>query len=227
MHGSEAIQLEHISSLVFHEDSFVFEEKPYSFDEVVHVKFTASKTQHSINFIPTGTSFETDLRVLLSDGKSLRIKADRGFLQREARFEAILRAAEIIAEVTFTQRMENYESELADRGFITWDGRQFASNGDLFQAHEFRFNLKDKAVEARLGVFHLQCHHQKPGLAATLKSVFIGDDQLIDISTDRDCFLYFMKNFVGLSWPNEQIRSKRRKSQHVYYDAILKLGAKL
>lgn len=73
----------------------------------------------------------------------------------------------------------------------------------------------------------LHCHHRKPGFGETLRSFFIDDDQIVDISTDRDCFLYFMKHVVGLSWPNERIRSKRRKSKDVYYAAILKLGAKL
>jgi len=116
---------------------------------------------------------------------------------------------------------------LAQRNFLTWDGRQFAPNGDVFQSHEFKFNLRDKNVDARLGVFHLQCHHKKPGFGGALRSFFFDDDQIVDISTDRDCFLYFMKHVVGLSWPNERIRSKRRKSREIYFDALLKLGAKI
>ena len=205
---------------------FVYKDKSYPFDEVAHLKFTARRTEHRVNFVPTGTSFETDLRIFLTEGPVLRIIPDRGFLQKEARFEAILRAAEILSEITFTKRMEDYESELAKRNFLTWDGRQFARNGDVFQSHEFKFNLRDKNVDARLGVFHLHCH-RKLGFGATLKGFFFDSDQIVDISTDRDCFLYFMKNVVGVSWPNEVVRGKRRKSKDIYFDAILKLGAKV
>jgi len=170
MPGPEPIQIEHLSSLSFYDDNFVYKNKSYSFDDVVHVKFTATRTQHSVNFVPTGTSFETDLRVVLVAGPVLRITPDRGFLQKEARFEAILRAAEILSEITFTKRMENYESELAEHNFLTWDGRQFARNGDVFQSNEFKFNIKDKAVDARLGIFHLHCQYRKSGFGAALKS---------------------------------------------------------
>jgi DnaJ like chaperone protein len=221
------IRVEHLTSLAFCDDKFIYKDKPYSFDEVAHVKFVAVRTQHSVNFIPTGTTYETDLQLFLANGQVLRIIPDRGFRHKEARFEAVLRAAEILSEITFTNRMEHYEAELARQKFLTWDGRQFAPNGDLFQSHEFKFNLRDKNVDARMGVFHLQCRHKRSGAAAALRSFFFDDDQIVDISTDRDCFLYFMKHHVGLSWSNERIRSKRRKSKEIYFDALLRLGAKI
>lgn len=124
MRGQEPIQLEHLSSLSFYDDRFVYKDKSYPFDDVAHVKFTATRTQHSVNFIPTGTTFETDLRLVLAGGRTLRITPEGGFLQKEARFEAILRAADVISEITFTKRMEDYELELANHNFVTWDGRQ-------------------------------------------------------------------------------------------------------
>jgi len=122
MDSEEPVHLEHLSSLSFYNDRFQYKGTSYAFDDVEHITFTATKTRHSVNFIPTGTTFETDLRLVLADGRILTITPDRGFLNREARFEAILRAAEIISEITFTKRMENYESLLEIAPELTGHG---------------------------------------------------------------------------------------------------------
>ncbi len=44
-------QLEHLSSLSFYDDSFAYKSKSYPFDDVAHIKFTATKTRHSVNFV--------------------------------------------------------------------------------------------------------------------------------------------------------------------------------
>ncbi len=227
--SGEGLGLEFLEKLTLYDNEFEYRNKTYNYKDIHHVEFTAVVTKHSVNFIPAGTSYDANLFLHLSSGQRLHIKQERTFWNRneQERSEAIMQAAGIFMDISFNQRVEAYEQQMEDKGFVVWGKHQIGRNGDLFRKNELRFNILNDDISCRLGPFQAECSKRKPGIGDKLKELWSGPAEVIDISTDKDCFLYIMKRYLNLSWQNQPVREKRRSGNEVFKEGILILGAKL
>lgn len=227
--NEEGLVLEYLEDLTFYDENFVYgEDCDYPYKDIFSIKYTATAIKRSVNFVPTGTTYETYLCLHLADGIKLRIDQEKSFLgiKEKEKAEAIMRASAIFHEITFTHRMERYEKQLNEKGFISWGDYQFGKNGDLFKNNELIFNLKDDNVSKTLNVFTFETGKKPANFKESFVKFWKGNEA-IDISTDKDCFLYFMKNYLGYTWKTETVKEKKKPRQHEFCEAILTLGAKL
>ncbi len=227
--SEESFGLEYLDSLSFFDNHFVYEDEEIDYDYIRSINYTSIATKHSVNFVPTGTTYETNLYLIFQDGDKLKIQQESSFLRlkQKDKSQAIMRASAIFHEITFTKRMEAYENQLNKVGYVTWGNYQFKKIGDLFHKHEFLFNLKDEKVDFVVNnVFSIHARKKPSGFKDRMANIFKGD-HIIGIATDRDCFFYFMKHYVGLSWRGEQVREKRKAGKQEFNEALLILGAKI
>lgn len=223
---SEGLSLEYLEKLTLFDQSFEYDGISYKYEDIAHIYFTATATSHSLNGIPTGTSHEAHLVLELKSGKNVAIEQKAQFIGRAKKeyCEAVMRANGILSDITFTSRMMGYEEQLKKKGFVTWGRYQIAANGDLFKDNELRMNLRDKDVKiSKSSPFQINC--SKPQTSFWAK-MFASDDAIV-ISTDRDCFMYFMKHTLGFSWSDEHIRTKRGTNREIFHKSLIILGAKL
>ncbi len=223
------LEISYLEDLVFHDDYFFYRGDKYPYKDVEHVQFTATVTKHSVNFVPTGSSYDVQLFIHLRGRSRLHIEHRKGLfrLKQKEKFDAMMRAAGIFSGITFAQRVQAYEDQMKSRGFATWGKHQIGKNGDLFRNNELKFNIKGGDVEFRLGPFHVECTKKKPSIGDRLKALWSGPPEVVDISVDRDCFIYIMKHYLGLSWANETIPEKRLFGKDAFNRAMLILGAQL
>lgn len=227
--NEEGLVLEYLEDLTFYDEGFVYgKDCDYPYKDILSIKYTATAIKRSVNFVPTGTTYETYLCLHLADGIKLRIDQEKSFLgiKEKEKAEAVMRASAIFHEISFTHRMERYEKQLNEKGFISWGEHQFGKNGDLFKSNELLFNLKDDNVSKTLNVFTFEAGKKSSNFKESLVKFWKGNES-IDISTDKDCFLYFMKNYLGYTWKHEAVKEKKKPRQHEFYEAVLTLGAKL
>lgn len=224
----EGLVLEYLDGLTFYDENFVYKDCDYPYEDILSIKYTATAIKKSVNLVPTGTSYETYLCLHLADGFKLTIDQEGSFfgIKEKDKAEAIMRASAIFHEITFTHRMERYEKQLAEKGFVTWGKYQFGKNGDLFKNNELLFNLKDDDVRKALDVFAFETGKKPANFKQSFVKFWKGNE-IVDISTDKDCFLYFMKNNLGFTWKNEPVKDKQKPRQHEFFEAMLVLGAKV
>ncbi|MCB9981167.1 MAG: TerB family tellurite resistance protein [Rhodospirillales bacterium] len=224
----EGLALEYLEDLTFYDENFVYKDCDYPYEDILSIKYTATAIKKSVNFVPTGTSYETYLCLHLADGFKLTIDQESSFLgiKEKEKAEAIMRASGIFHEITFTNRMERYEKQLNEKGYISWGNYQFGKNGDFFKKNELLFNLKDDGVIKALDVFTFETGKKPQNFKQSFAKFWKGNE-VIDISTDKDCFLYFMKNYLGFTWKNEPVKDKKKPRQHEFFEAMLVLGAKV
>jgi DnaJ like chaperone protein len=134
----------------------------------------------------------------------------------------LAKANHIISAMTFDRRMAIYEEKLDRTGFVEFGGYQIYKDGNIFKRGTFRFNLESPNVEFTLTRFHLMAEQKRRFLDRLTKDKI---RDAIPIDTDRDCFLYIMKNRFALAWGNEQVLEK--SPRYVLFEALLHLGAKV
>jgi len=208
--SEQRIELENLRDLIFLNDVFEYRGLTRRYSDILHIYYSAVQTRHSINFIPTGTTYSTDLRLIFAKSGVLRINQERRFFggQRDA-FRAVARAAAIFSGITFWQRALDYERILESKGFVEWDTYQITKRGEIFFRHEQVCDLVADTHELGLRPFSVVLSKRKKDLGERFKSVWSGDHE-IPISQDRDVFLYLFKNWFGITWPNEDMPEKPR-----------------
>ncbi len=226
--NEEGLVLEYLDDLTFYDEHFVYKDCDYPYEDIVNIKYTATAIKKSVNFVPAGTSYETYLCLYLADGFKLTINKESSLfgIKEKERAEAIMRASGIFHEITFTHRMERYEKQISDKGYISWGKYQFRKNGDLFKNNELIFNLKESNVRKALDVFTFETGKEPENFKQSFVKFWKGNE-IVDISTDKDCFLYFMKNYLGFVWNTEPVKVKKRPRQQEFFESMLILGAKI
>ena len=225
MSDESSIELEYLSKLKFYNDRLEYGGMTYAYIDIVGLDYYAVRTKHSVNFIPVGESHEAYIKLHFLDRPSILIDQERRFFRNKQKSsEAVMRAAGIIAEITFTERYGRYESQISEKKFVEFDGYQFHIDGDLFINGKQICNLKDKSVTKSLGVFHCSVSFKAPGLFGFQKTF----NHLIDLRYNRDCFIKFMNDVYGISWEGEPVRMKRKRvTEDDVHRAIIKLCARL
>ncbi len=227
----EAFSLEYLDNLSFNDTGFDYNGLSYTYAAIQHVEYYSVATKHSVNLIPTGTDYQTTLLLHLNAGTRLQIKQQRRWLGRgdRQRSEAVMKAASLFMHLTFAQRLDLYESQMAERGYVAWASYQFSKNGDLFKNNELMVNIRSNVADARLGVFEISFSSKVNSgeLAGRLKRAFGGGVEKVDLRLDRDCFLFIMKEHYGLVWAGHPAPERPRSGKYLFNDALLILGAKV
>ena len=223
------IELEYLDHLGFGNTEFEYRGKRYPYVQIEKIKYSATSTKHSINLIPTGTTYEVDLKLVMGENIVLAIKPESSFMghRSKTRYEAVMKAASIFMNITFTQRVNRYEEILAAKKFVQWGQIQIHQNGDLFKNNQFRFNIKSAEISVTLSVFTANFFKKNNGFLEKLKSAFSSTGEVIDLTVDKDCFLYIMKHQFGLTWQNTPVPEKSKDAREIFNEALAILGAKL
>lgn len=224
--NKEAWQINGLKKLQFYDDYLEYKNQRIDFNNIKSVQFTSTATKHSINFVPTGTSYESVLYLILTNGNRVQIKQESSFwggASEKEHSEAIWKASEIISITTFNSRLETFEKEFNEKGFFRIDAFQINKNGDLFKNKNLLFNINDKDIKVSLGPFQIYISQSRKGFSRILGS----KEYLIPIYTDRDCILYMLKNFLGYSFKDTHVREKVIDRRTIFFHSILKLSAKI
>ena len=215
-----------IPELKLDDEFFQYKDKIVKYEDVSSIDFGASVTKHRVNLVPAGTTYEAKLTVSIANGQPFEIKPKKGFFGglKEAGFNELQRVNAALSYMSFNYRLELYENDLAKTGMFKMDGYEFHKNGDLSKNSKFITNLKDGSHNFLLGAFTVTISKKRKSLGERLKASWSGESTIY-IGSDRDCFIYLLKDLYGLFWSTEQIPEKRIDRRKIYYETVLRLGA--
>jgi DnaJ like chaperone protein len=223
------VELEYLDGLTFGNENFKYGKTSYRYSDISKIKYSATVTKHRVNFVPTGTSYEVNCQLIFDDGKKLKITPQKSLFgnRSKERHEAVMKAASIFMNITFNQRIEKYERALKSRKFVEWGMHQIHRNGDIYRNNALKFNIREDTVKSSLNTFESSFSKASSGFFAGVKSVFISNSETVDLTIDRDCFLYIMKHHFGIIWIDTPVRDKTKTNKELFNEALLVLGAKL
>lgn len=224
---ARALKIDGISRLDLDDTQFRVNNDSFNYESIESISFTATVTRHSVNFIPTGKTYEASLTLKIA-GRWITIEPDKGWLGRlrKGGFEAIQRAYGALAAISFTQRVERHEAHLADRGFFDIAGFQFHRDGHVFENGRELCSLRDPNVSLHLAPFELTLRRKSRSMADRFRSAFSGSKETrIPLTTDRDCALYMLKSVFGITFPGSPAPEKQVDRRKVFYHAVLRFGA--
>lgn len=221
------IEIKGLSKLKIFDDFLKYKKNVFFFEDIKSIEFTAVAMKRSINFIPTGTDYESNLYLILENDKRIKIKQESSFwgggMSQEEYSEAVWKASEIISILTFNSRVGRYEKEIKNKNLLKIDKFHIYQNGDFFKNRELIFNINDANINISLGPFQIYISRSRKGFGRLLGK----EEYIIPISIDRDCILYILKHYINFSFQNTQIREKTIDQKKVFYHGTLKLCAKI
>jgi len=222
------MEIEGISGLQFFDTDFKYDNKRFLYSKTNHVDFSATVTKNSINGIPTGSTYDVNFGVSHED-QYINFNLQKNWMGNinKKGMQAAQQASSIIEEITFTKRVATYENSISERGFFNYNDVQFHRNGDIFKSGRFLYNIRSQDISISLQVFYLHITKNDKNLKEKFKSIISSDDLQINISRDRDCFLYMFNILYGLSWKNFPIRTKKVDRHELFYTTVLRFGAML
>lgn len=202
--------------LQFEAGGFIYAGRHYDYSAVRGVEFKQKTLQRTTD---KGRQlvYDSRLRVILADGRKVNITVN-GLSGRHQRtedkkiYDSIASAAEWLSAYTFDVRMDAYDAAFKKVRFLTWGLHEIAGNGDLFRRYTFCLNLKGTDVRCMLFSHHMACFPRPKTWWKRWLGMIIRSHETVDLRRDRDCFLYFMRRYVGISWPSEKLRLYRGKA---------------
>ena len=221
--------IEGLEDLRIEDDSFAWHDRVHRYEDIQSIRVHAKRTKHSINLVPTGTTYESELTLVMRSSSNIRVRHDGSALfrhdkQREA-MTAVWQAKEILSEMSFAARVSAFESSVADRGYFTYQDYQFHKDGDVFRNGRRLFSIKDPGFKLSASPFELHLCPQHGGL-----SKLFGSDTIIKTDVDEDCLYYILRQVYGYLWKDRPIRTKVRPlidPKKVFLTAMVKLAAKI
>ncbi|MBL8551326.1 MAG: TerB family tellurite resistance protein [Hyphomonadaceae bacterium] len=198
--------------------SMSYRGKSYPLRDVESVVYTATKTSHSVNFIPTGSSFDAKCRVFMDHGQSVTITSGSGRVFAGDGSKAIAPVwlfSEVVSELTFEQRLDRYERSFEERNYIEIGSFQIHKDGTVFCRARRIGSLVGDARELGLSAFSL-----------SLKSGPFSRAE-IPIDVDRDCVLSLLRSRFRLVWDGQKIRERRTDQRRRFFEGVITLGAKI
>lgn len=226
MSEENSLELEYLSQLKLFNNHLQYGERVVRYSDIAEIEYYAVQTRHSVNFIPTGTDYDAYLKLHVQGDRPVAIAQEWAYRssQQKMRAEAVMRAADIIGEITFTDRYERYERQLAEKNFIEFAGYQFNRDGDIFSNNIFVCNIKNGTVRKWLSAFEFSFEYP----VETMFGFRRRRVRVVDLKVNRDCFLRFLRDTFGYVWKDEKIREKRRKVTELEFQSlVLKLCARL
>jgi DnaJ like chaperone protein len=221
----EFVRIEGIKELEFDDRAFVWRGVSYAYDRVKALEFTATITQNRVNGIPTGKTYTARLKVHTAS-ETLAIVPRTGWFGQlnERAFQALQHAHTVFATTTFTARVERYERQVEQRGFFEFGDFQFHQDGHVFRDGREIGGLRGGELKLALSPFAMTIQTPKAGMGARLKAAWSGPLQ-VDLTTDRDCFLYLMKSLYGMTFVGVEIPKKTIDRRRLFLGTVVRFGA--
>jgi len=222
------LEFDLVPDLRLDDDFFVHKGHRYQYSEITSIEFGAVITKHSVNFIPTGKSYDAKLTVSTITGHVFEIKPAKSWLGKlkAPAFRELQNVNSALSFMTFNFRVQIYETQLRDSNFFRMGGYEFHRNGDLSKSGKYITNLKDGSHNFHLDAFNVTISKKKKSIAERLKASWSGESTIY-IGKDRDCFIYLLSEIYGLRWKTEALPEKRIDTKRVYYETVIRLGALL
>lgn len=223
------MKIDYLSGLEFLDYGFSYRGKDYRYDQIDSITFNATHTQHSISLIPAGNSYESNLELhLAGNAGTLRIQQQPAFWVKDQklRMDAVWRAKEILSELTFSNRIRKYEGQFTTKGFFSYGRYQFHNDVNVFIDGKLLLSVTSNDITVSLLSSQI-CLAQRRDTFLTKLSGIFSADRVIDISRDRDCFLYMLRRAYNFYWPKEHYRTRREPPRIVFLKAVVERGAKM
>jgi len=221
--------IEGLERLELEDEGFRWDGQPYKYEDIVSIRFFAKQTKHSVNFVPTGTTYEGELLVDLRNDDRIRIDHEgRALINHDHQkkvMAGVWQAKEVLSEMSFAGRVGPYEESMLKRDFFSYGSYQFHRDGDIFRDGKRLFSIKDPGFAIKASPFQLHLCPARSGLRKLFAS-----DVMISTETDEDCLFYMLREVYGYGWQGREIRAKRKPiidPKKVYLTAMVKLAAKL
>lgn len=220
------MHIEGLSSVDFRDEKLVVDGYHIPYGSIESLRFTATVTQHSVNGIPSGKSYEVDF-ALRCNGAWTPIKPDRRMLggMRKSTFEGMQKAYGILAHITFTQRVERYEQEMERVSFFSIGRHQIDREGHVFESGRQVASLRDTEARRTLEPFALNIIFPKPSFRERLRGKTSPRDIVIPLNVDKDCAIYMLDHFLGLRWKGNPPPEKQVDRQKLFYETAIRFGA--
>lgn len=218
-----------LNDLTMEDDLFTWCNVNYRYENIHSIRFHAQSTKHSINFVPTGTTYESVLTLTMRASVNIIIRHKGSALfkqdkQRQA-MAAIWQAKEILSEMSFPARLSNFETSVTECNYFNYQRYRFYNNADVFLGERKLFNLKDHGFKLSASPFELHLRPPRSGL-----SKLFGSDTIIKTDVDEDCLYYMLRQLYGYAWNDRPVRTKRQPiidPKRVFLTTMVKLAAKL
>lgn len=199
------------SRLVFEGDAFVYGGRRYLYKDVRHIEFEQDTKRLNLNEPTVQWEFSSTLRVGMDTGKwvSIRLITTIRAVQKTATkswHASMVQAAERLSALTFNPRMDALMQEVGARKYMRQGVYQVTTNGDLFKRYAFCLNIRSELVNNMLFTNRLVSVRKPKRWWRRVLWSFAHTGERIDLTRDRDCFLYFLRFYTGLYWPNETVR---------------------
>ncbi|ACT60559.1 TerB family tellurite resistance protein [Hirschia baltica] len=222
------MQIDGIKHLVLKDECFTWRARDYLYNNVSCVEFSATVTQHSVNFVPTGKSFDAYLYVHTYNGEA-RISPEKSWngKMKESGMHALQHAYSVIAQITFGIRIAFYEHQLEQNGFFEYGRFKFHKGGSVYRDRKLLGSISKGDVTLELAPFELIIKRELHSFNERIKGFFFGSDYVVSLTRNKDCLLYMIKKVYGMSWPNTFIPEKPVNRQQLFYTTVIRFGALL
>ena len=212
-----------LSRVEWRDTELLIAQQSIAYDSIESIYFIAVVTQNKVSGISVGKSYQAELRLRCADSW-IEIKPDTRMFGGlgQAGFEALHKAYGILAEMTFTNRVETYESQVAQRNYFDVAGVQFHRNGHVFDQGREVGNLRDPQLALCLSPFELAGVRKKASPWERPRTPLGARDFTIPLTIDKDCILYLVRSLYGITFPE-----KRLSRHRIFYEAVLRFGAVL
>ena len=219
-----------LPELQIFDSSFVWRGRHHQHSDIASIRFSATITQNSVNGIPTGKTYQSELSLKLNSGSIILItgpsRAIRSGLKKET-FDGMQRANAILSHLSLAQRLEPMEQELSKKGFFSFSGYQINRSREVFQRGKLLAKLDDPEISFFKEPFAVVIRRKKRGFGAKLIGMMSNDDIKISLVSDQDCFLYMLKATTGYAWQHSPPPEKPINRKAVFYRTVLRFGASL
>lgn len=219
-----------LPELWINDDGFSWRGGHHRHGDIASIRFSATVTQNSVNGIPTGKTYQSQLSVKLNSGSTISItgpgRAIRSGLKKEA-FDGMQQANAILSHFSLAQRLEPMENELEKKGFFSFSGYQISRSREVFKGGQLVAKLDDPDISFFKEPFSVVIRRKKKGFGAKLIGMMSNDDIQISLEWDQDCFLYMLKAATGYAWRDSPPPEKPINRKAVFYRTVLRFGASL
>lgn len=190
--------------------------RSYPFESIKHVGYYAAQTAQMSGATVREITSEARCRLNFVDGQVLNFKARSGASLSNSKHAVapVWLLNEVVSEATFETRLARYQRDIESRHFFSVGRFQFHVDGTVYRRAQRVLKLKTPGTEVFLQPFALALSSE-------------GRSTTIPIDVDKDCVLHLLRERYSLYWDDFPYRQPRAHKQRTYFEAIVRLGAKM